>query len=364
MTLTRRHLLALAALGSAAVPAAGQAQARPPRGYPRSYRAIIEAAAKEGSVTVYGNADAASLAGLLADFRATYPKVKVDYRELGATELNDRFVGETARGVASADLVWSSAMDLQAKLINDGYAQAYASPEKPNLPAWAVWRNEGWGVTAEPIVIAYNRKLVPKSDVPASHVDFERLLRAKTSAYRGKVATYDPARSGVGFLYLSEDVRISRDTWSLVRGLGAADARLYASTREMIDGLVSGRHLILYNAVGSYALERAKQTPDLGVIFPSDYTQVMSRIAFIARNAHSSNAAKLFLDHMLSPRGQQQLARRSLGPVRIDMPSPGVPAPRPELVQAIRVGPGLLANLDQIKRTRFFRAWNKALAGA
>ena len=68
----------------------------------------------------------------------------------------------------------------------------------------------------------------------------------------------------------------------------------------MIDGLVSGRHLILYNAIGSYVLERAKQAPDLRVVFPSDYTQVMSRIAFIARNASSPNAARLFLDYLLS----------------------------------------------------------------
>lgn len=363
MTFTRRHFVSLAALGPLAIPTLADAQAKLPRGYPRSYRSIVDAAAKEGSVTVYGNADAASLAGLLAEFRATYPKVRVDYRDLGATEINDRFVAETARGVHGADLVWSSAMDLQAKLINDGYAQAYASPEKPNLPAWAVWRNEGWGVTAEPIVFVYNKKLVPPADVPDSHVAFERLLRGKAAFYRGKIATYDPARSGVGFLYLSEDLRISRDTWNLVRGLGATDAKLYAFTNEMIDGLVSGRHLIVYNAVGSYALERAKQSPNIGVVFPSDYTQVMSRIAFIARNAHSPNAARLLLDFMLSLRGQRLLAQRSLGPVRIDMPSPGVPAPRPDLVQAIRVGPGLLANLDQIKRARFFRSWNEAMAG-
>jgi iron(III) transport system substrate-binding protein len=363
MNLTRRYLLALATLGAPLAGGAAAAPAKPPQGYPRSYRGVIEAAVKERTLTVYGNADAASLAGLLADFRSIYPQLRVAYRDLGATPLYRRVLDETARGAPGADLVWSSAMDLQAKLINDGYAQAYASPEKPNLPPWAVWRNEGWGVTAEPIVFAYNKRLTPPRDVPASHEAFERLLRTKANAYRGKIATYDPAQSGVGFLYLSEDVRVSRDTWKLVRGLGAARTKLYASTGEMIDGLVRGEHLILYNAIGSYVLERAKKASDIGVIFPADYTQVMSRIAFIAKEARSPNAARLFLDYMLSLRGQRLLAHRSLGPVRVDMPISGVPQPRADLVQAIRVGPSLLANLDQIKRARFFRDWNDALAG-
>jgi len=28
------------------------------------------------------------------------------------------------------------------KLVNDGQALTYASPENPSLPKWAVWKNE------------------------------------------------------------------------------------------------------------------------------------------------------------------------------------------------------------------------------
>ncbi|NEU36662.1 ABC transporter substrate-binding protein, partial [bacterium LRH843] len=40
-----------------------------------------------------------------------------------STDLYRRFVAESDAGRPGADLVWSSAMDLQARLINDGYAQ-------------------------------------------------------------------------------------------------------------------------------------------------------------------------------------------------------------------------------------------------
>ncbi|MET0338967.1 MAG: hypothetical protein ABW063_14535, partial [Caulobacter sp.] len=65
MTLTRRSLVATGAASLAPLDARA-AQDRPPPGYPRSYRSLMEAAARERRVIVYGNIDRASLAGVLA----------------------------------------------------------------------------------------------------------------------------------------------------------------------------------------------------------------------------------------------------------------------------------------------------------
>ena len=54
-------------------------------------------------------------------------------------------------------------MDLQIKLVNDGYAQTYVSKEIAHIPDWAIWKDEAYAVTAEPIVIVYNKKLVAES---------------------------------------------------------------------------------------------------------------------------------------------------------------------------------------------------------
>ena len=52
-------------------------------------------------------------------------------------------------------------MDLQVKLAADGYALTYASPEIPSLPKWAVWKDQAYGTTYEPITFVYNKRLVP-----------------------------------------------------------------------------------------------------------------------------------------------------------------------------------------------------------
>lgn len=343
--------------GATAVPAAV------PASYPRSYASIVEGARREGALSIYSATDAREVVELLRDFRTLYPEIRVDYADLNSTELYSRFIAEVAAREGTADLLWSSAMDLQIKLVNDGYAQAYASPEKPALPEWAVWKNEAWGTTAEPIVFAYNRRLMPADDVPRTHADLARLLREKPDFYRGKIASYNPERSGVGFLYITQDIQATRDTWNLIRAMGATAPKFYTSTGAMMERVVSGEHLLAYNMIGSYALERQSRDPSLGVVLPEDYTLVMSRIALIPADARHPNAAKLFLDFLLSRRGQQHLAHRHMTPVRADVdPPPGARAPE-GVARAIRVGPGLLVNLDQLTRLQFLKNWREALSG-
>ena len=343
---------------SAAVAAAAVAQ---PRGYPRSYGDIIAAAQREGVVVVYSTTDEHEVVGALNAFRTHYPFLRVDYRELESPDLYARVIAESRARQPTGDLVWSSAMDLQIKLVNDGYAQAYASPEKPWLPDWAIWKNEAWGVTAEPVVIAYNKRLVPAKDVPDTHAAFERLLRSRPEFYRNRVSTYDPRLSGFGYLQLTQAYHVSRDIMPLTSALGAVDVKLHTSSRPLLADIESGRSLFAYNVLGSYALELATRNPDIGVIMPGDYTLVVSRIALIAREARQPNAAKLLLDFLLSAEGQRHLARAYMAPSREDVePLPGS-KPSAAAARPVRLGPALLADLDRIRRERFLANWQAAL---
>jgi iron(III) transport system substrate-binding protein len=351
-----------AALVIEAAGAAAGAAAVPP-GYPGSYEQIVAAARREGALSIYSATDAREVADLLRDFGSLYPEIRVEYADLNSTELYSRFIAEVAAREGSADFLWSSAMDLQFKLVNDGYAQVYASPEKPNLPAWAVWEDKAYGVTAEPIVFAYNKRLMPEADVPRTHADLTRLLKAKPDAYQGKIGSYNPERSGVGFLYITQDTRVNPDIFDFVRALGRTHPKFYTSTGAMMERVISGEHLLAYNMIGSYALDRQTRDPSLGVIMPSDYTLVMSRVALIPTDARHPNAAKVLLDYMLSARGQALLAERHMSPVRADVAPPPGSRPTEEAARAIGVGPTLLANLDQIKRLRFLKDWRRALKG-
>jgi iron(III) transport system substrate-binding protein len=349
--------LAIAMLLLATAPSA---MSTVPPSYPRSYANRVAEANKEGTLSIYSTTDAREVAQLLQDFRALYPQIRVEYSDINSTELYSRFIAEVAAREGSADLLWSSAMDLQIKLVNDGYAQAYASPEKPNLPPWAIWKNEAYGITAEPVVLVYNKRLMPAAEVPRTRADLERLLTNNPN-YDGKIAMMNPERSGAGFLYITQDLQVTRDTWRLVRAMGRAHVQVYSSSGAMLERVSSGEHLLAYNIIGPYALEREARDPSIGVVLLTDYTLVASRIALIPADARHPAAAKLFLDYLLSKRGQTFLAHKHMTPVRSDVEAPpGTRIDAPNM-RAIRVGPELLANLDQIKRLRFLKDWRSAL---
>jgi iron(III) transport system substrate-binding protein len=318
---------------------------------------LAAGASREGVVTVLSTTDLEEVGELLSGFRALYPSLRLEYKKENSTIIDERIRREAKGSGISVDLVWSSAMDLQLKLVNDGYAEAHDSPAREALPNWAVWKNQAYGVTAEPIGIAYNKRLLSPAQAPRSHADLLRFLRDGAGSLAGRIATYDPERSSVGYLLLMQDLLVTDRTWSLIDAMGLVRVRLFAASGEMLDRVAAGEAVLAYNVIGSYALDRARSTPELGVVLPADYTLVMSRVALIPKGAPHPTAARLFLDYLLSAPGQKALAAHAIGSVRGDITADAVAAVPPEAARPIQLGLRLLASLDQAKRTRFMRDW-------
>src|SRR2546421_3068163 len=189
----------------ALVPAAAVAQV--PAGYPADYAQVVAAAKKEGKVVIYSALDTKAAQPLVKDFQALYPDVKVEYNDMNSTEMYNRYIAEVAAGQGGADVMWSSAMDLQVKLVDDGKAMTYRSPEAAKLPGWAVYKDQAYGTTYEPAVFIYNKRLVAADAVPYTHDDFVKLITAKADKFKGKVTTYDIEKSGVGFMFVVQDTK-------------------------------------------------------------------------------------------------------------------------------------------------------------
>jgi iron(III) transport system substrate-binding protein len=339
-----------------------------PAGYPSGYAETISSANREGKLVVYSATDMPAAAPLLKEFRAMYPRIHVDYQNMSSIEVHKRFMSESAETGRSADVLWSPAMDLQMKLVNDGHAQAHKSPEAAKLPAWAVWRNEAFGTTFEPVVFGYNKRMLKPSEVPQTHADLAQMLKDQPRRFKGKIATYDIEKVGVGFLLATQDSMTSSGFWEVVQAMFAAGAQLHPTTGVMMERIASGESLIAYNLLGSYAMARAKTDPSIGYVLPRDYTLVMSRIVFISKRAGNPNAAKLWVDFLLSKRGQEIIANESqLFSLRADVEgeatAAGLARTLGNSIKPIAVGPGLLTYQDQAKRLEFIRRWRKAGAG-
>lgn len=319
----------------------------------------------ERTLTILGATDTPLFARFIADFQALRPEIRVVYRETDTLPMYQ--AASSGRLSPVPDLMISSAPDLQVKLANDGFAQAYASPWLDRLPHWAQWRAEAIGFTFEPAVIAYNPDLLAEAEVPHSHAELIALLESQPERFRGRVATYDIAVSGIGHLLASQDALISSNFWRLAAAFGRVDAKLSGSSPEMLDRIVSGELILGYNLLGSYAFARQAAGLRLGVVVPEDYALVMTRVALIPRTAPDAELARAFVDYLLSPRGQALAAGvTGLGAIMPDISGPwsaGSIAGKTEgALQPIPLGPSLLVALDERRRERFLQTWRRLVS--
>jgi two-component system, OmpR family, sensor histidine kinase TctE len=183
------------------------------------------------------------------------------------------------------DLLISSASDLQIKLANDGHALAYRTGAVEALPDWAQWRGEVIGFTYEPAVIVYSPTLLPPGTQPRTHRELAELSGAAKKPVHGRVATYDIARSGVGYLLAAQDQQISSQFWRLVSVIGRVRVILSDSSSEILDWVAAGDIAIGYNVLGSYAFARQAAGAPVGIVVPEDYVLVLTRTMLIPRSA-------------------------------------------------------------------------------
>lgn len=321
---------------------------------------LSEAARREGTLLVHSTIDREQVAPLLAAFQARYPFIRVQYRELNSADIYRRALLGNAD---SGDVLWSSAMDLQVKLVNDGYALRYRSAQKDALPDWASWCDEVYGTTYEPVVFAYHRQRIPPATMPQTHTELRRMLRAQASQWR--VATYDVEASGAGYLFFSQDSRHNAEFWDLAAALGRSVRFQEGNSLTLLRRLQQDEADIAYNVLGPYAVSFARHQPQVGWVLPQDYALVVTRLMLIHKAARHTAAARLWTDFVLSRDGQQVLAQSSgLPPIREDLPRQlgTIDLKRNAAnLRPIQVGSGLLVYLDTAKKSLFLKRWREQL---
>jgi iron(III) transport system substrate-binding protein len=329
---------------------------------------ITKQAEQEGRLVIYSVLSNKAAEPLVNKFKELYPKIKVDYDgEGGATETYERFLLETKSKSPSADVMWSSAMDLQMNLVVGGFAAQYISPESAFIPKWANFKDLAWGTTYEPVVMVYNKQLLSPNDVPKNHEMLRQLLLSNKERFKGKVTLFDLEKSGVGYMFAVQDQRNSREWSDLLSVIGASKPFLASGSGEMLKRINAGESIVGYNIMGSYALSRSKKDlPNLGVSPPNDFTPILSRVMFINAHALHPNAAKLWVDFVLSQRGQEIIANDlELNSIRLDSVSvnseQSLNKKLGSAAKLIPINEALVETLKDDFRVPFISRWKQAM---
>lgn len=317
-------------------------------------------------LTIYSTTDTAVFEAAIRHFQKLNPGVTVRYEELESITLYEQFLADLMRGEPKADLLLSSAMDLQVKLVNDGYAATHISANARMLPVWARWRDQAFGFTFEPAVMVFNTKAFAGRRLPQTRGELIDLVRRDPAAWRGRIGTYDIANSSVGYLLASQDARQSGEYGALLETMGDAEVRVERHTGDLLARLEKGELAIGYNLLGPYAQSRIATGAPLAIVYPRDYTLVVTRTAVLPVSAPNADGAHRFLEYLVSIEGQQTLANvGGLPAIRNEASAQqtqsGIVSAAVGPLRPVVLGPGLLVYLDALKKQRFMQFWDRAV---
>lgn len=313
---------------------------------------IYAAENESAMLKIISTADISAFEPIILEYQRLNAGVTVDYTIASSSELMKAIYDEGA----TFDLAISSAMDLQTKIANDGFAQSYTPLRREDFPEWANWRDQVFAFTQEPAVLVVSEAFFAGRNIPTNRNELINLLRENGDLFRGKIGTYDVRTSGLGYLFATQDSRNTESFWRLTEIMGRLDARLYCCSSDMISDVASGKLAVAYNVLGSYAASRLPETEGIIIIELEDYLSVMLRTALIPVTAENISSAQAMIDFLGSLKSRQSLSALSGLPPVDEVALLANNAMRP-----IRLGPGLLVFLDRLKRDRFLENWESSI---
>lgn len=313
---------------------------------------LYDSAAETGRLRIVSTADIDVFEPIILAFQQEHPGIAVDYTVASSAEVMNAIYEEGE----SFDLAISSAMDLQTKLANDGYAHTYQSAVTATLPEWAKWRDQLFAFTQEPAVLVVSDQAFRDIPLPTTREDLIELLRDHPEQFQGRIGTYDVRTSGLGYLFATQDSRNTGSYWRLTELMGRLDTKLYCCSGQMITDIAEGRLAFAYNVLGSYASSRLKDTPGIRIVPFNDFLSVMLRTALIPKTAENPEAGGVMVDFLAALNTRPDLTRQTgLPPISSDI------GDLSNAMRPIRLGPGLLVFLDRLQRDTFLRSWSSSM---
>ncbi|HEY7903499.1 MAG TPA: ABC transporter substrate-binding protein [Casimicrobiaceae bacterium] len=308
----------LAALACIAALAAGAAHAEAPK----------------GKLTLYTSQPERDASQTVAGFRKAYPDVEVDIFRSGTTEVMGKLAAEFAGGAPKADvLLVADAASMEA-LKKDGRLLAYPGAKVEGLdPATYDADRTYFGSKLITTGIAVNTAAKAK---PTSWADLAK------PEYKGQISMPSPLYSGAAAIMLGTMTERPDLGWDYFEKLKANDAIAVRGNGAVLTAVASGEkpYGVLVDFMAFNA--KAKGSP-IDFVFPKEGLPAVTEPVAILKTTQNPDAARAFVDFILSDAGQKLAASMGYIPARQDV---GMPSWYPAGVK-IHLMPGNIARIEQ-----------------
>ena len=267
-----------------------------------------------GDLWVYTSMYRHVLDALEPALKQALPDVTVHWFQAGSEKVTARLEAELAGGGTQCDVLATSDPFLYARYKSEGRWLRYTSPNAARVPRGLV---DGDG--AYVAVRLSTMVLVNRSGGPAP-TSFAELTDGR---FKDDVVVGDPLTSGTAFTWAVMMQRThGRSYFSKLRSNGARVAGGNAAVLQKVEGgEARSGVLLLENALTA----RAKGSP-VEIVWPSDGAVLIPGYAGILTGTKHADAARAFVDFLLSPEGQKIISQQG------DMHAvdPKLPGPRGE----------------------------------
>ena len=275
---------------------------------------VVEAAKKEGKLTLYHNIRPAGIDEILKRFRAAFPGIQAENVRLGSGPLNERFRTEFAAGRHIADVLITYTDDDVMKEVPNWLLQWEPPEFKGNYPdAARVADGRLWGIMQVREAIIWNKNLVKDADAPKEWGD---LFAAK---WKGKVALNTPWRSiSVQQMFAHWEELGFKDAAERMK---ANDVRFFEGSSGVIQAVVRGDAAVAHLTDIPLNSMLADGAP-IGFTYPPSGTTTSDSVAGVAAKSARPNVGKVFVNWLMSKEGQALLVEHGgLAGTRKDAPA-------------------------------------------
>jgi iron(III) transport system substrate-binding protein len=262
---------------------------------------LIAQSKKEGGLVFYGNPPTANFNALADKFKAAYPWISVTSYDLDDNTIFSKYASEAAQRVRTADILIASAPNLWVYASRKGYALKSFTPTGLNkFPKFAKQFKGIYVMSPDPTIIVYN-KLLLKDKVPSGVGEI-----ANDASTYDKVTGYTVDNTfGYTGLYGYAQLK----GWNNFQAIGK---RLTPQTGV-------GGQLQLVAQGGAKAAYLTSPTARFTIKSNAQYSQILDwtyvkdgealvpRGIAVTAKAASPASAKLFLNFVYSPAGQQAM---------------------------------------------------------
>jgi iron(III) transport system substrate-binding protein len=272
--------------------------------------ASVEKAREEGKLVFYAAMNAADSVRVQSGFEKKYPQIKVELVRAGAPALLQRILTEARGGKVFADAVLGFGY-IHYELDQQKLLAKFASTQRQAFSA-QFKDNEGYWTNVFPIVhtVAYNTKMLPPPELPGHYAD---LLLPKWKDKTGM--------NGNNIMFLAAIMNFyGRDKgMDFLRKLAAQNPQVRGGGTQLTMLLAAGEFPLAFS-INENNVESFKQRGG-----PIDWARLADPlygetvpIGIMAGAAHP-NAARLFVDYVLSKEGQELLKELGKVPARSDV---------------------------------------------